>query len=106
MKSNLSSQGRGALASFRRHLLTLLDWPELRADPAPTGGARNDRRFPCSWAINRERTGKILFFRPILPLFGSFSGKITKLFQSVAVVFPCYFDNREAPARNREEPHP
>jgi len=69
-------------------------------------GAGETRRFSLFLADNRERTGKILFFRPFWPLFGGFSSKLSKRFQSVTVTLPCYFDNREAPARNREAPHP
>jgi hypothetical protein len=65
-------------------------------------------RSPLSLLLadNRERTGKILFFRPILPLFGSFSGEITKLFQNITTPLPCYFHNREDVGNNREAPHP
>jgi hypothetical protein len=79
---------------------------KIQIDLAPADPPMTMHQFSLFLADNRERTGKILFFRPILPLFGSFLGKITTLFQSVTIAFPCYFDNREAPARNREAPHP
>jgi hypothetical protein len=53
-----------------------LKWPIFSAD------------FPCSGAINRERTGKILFFGPILPPLLDFFGKLCELIQSLETRFP------------------
>ena len=65
--------------------------------------------FPCSEPINRERTGKILFFGPIVPLLLDFFGKFNTYIQCFDTRFPCYSitgksrgRNREGRARNRE----
>ena len=58
--------------------------------------------FSLFLAINRERTGKILFFGSILGLLLDFFGKFCALIQSLEPRFPCYSITGKRQTRNRE----
>jgi hypothetical protein len=67
----------------------------------PETGHEN-RRFSLFLAINRERTGKILFFGAILALLLDFFRKFNALIQDLDTHFPCYSVTGSVRARNRE----
>ncbi|MEO6217689.1 MAG: hypothetical protein ABIO86_16795 [Sphingomonas sp.] len=72
--------------------------------PTQDGSGLRASIFSLFLAINRERTGKILFFGRVLALFGSFFAYFTKLFQYLIATFPCYFNNREEPRAEQGKP--